>query len=126
MESTLERVRAWALFNSKDPEKAAQKISEIFTQGNDEYVVIRADVVKGKFNLVVPVDVRDDAALDGLLPKLTAVAGPATLLRVVHHYPEEPHRAHSYVAQGEFARFPLPEYEPPGRHPKSPGANPWG
>ena len=126
MESILERVRGWVLFNAKEPDQAAQAISALFTQGGEEYVVIRADVAEGKFNLVVPVDVRDNAAMDALLPKLTKIAGPATLLRVLHHYPEVPHRAHSFVAPGEHKMYPLPEYTPPGRHPKSPGANPWG
>lgn len=130
MESTLERVRAWALFNATNPEKAAQKISDLFTQGKEDYVVIRADVVhteQGEFNLVVPVDAKDEKQLNVALKRLSAEAGPATVLEVVHHHPEDPHRAHSYVAPGEFGRFPQAEYAPPGRHrPKSPGANPWG
>jgi hypothetical protein len=128
MEASSERVRAWALFSTKDP-AAAQKISDLFTQGGEDYVVIRADVVRddqGTYNLVVPVDVKDETELKKLLPKLTAVAGPARLLRVVDHHPDVPHRAHSFVTPVEHAKFRLPEYEPPGRHPKSPGANPWG
>lgn len=128
MEDTQGRVRAWALFSAKDPE-AAQRISDLFTQGQDDYVVVRADVVQddqGTLNLVVPLDVRDEATLQQLLPRLTSVAGPARLLRVVRHFPEVPHRSHSFVTPWEHDRFRLPEYDPPGRHPKSPGANPWG
>jgi hypothetical protein len=106
-------------------------LSALLTEGGDGYVVVRADVVEGDYNLVVPVDAVDAAAFDSVLSDLSGklngqvLSGP-TVLHVTDHYPLPPHCSHTFVAGGEFERFPLPEYAPPGRHPQSPGYNPWG
>ena len=123
-----DRVRAWLFFRAENPDDATEKISSLFTEGGDDYVVVRADVAQGDFSLVVPVDAADDAMFAKAVGLLTQAVGsaPALEVRVLRHYPAEPQRAHCFVHPEEHARYPLHEYSPPGRHPKSPGANPWG
>jgi hypothetical protein len=117
-----------------DPEAAANYVwTELADDdnGGNTYVIVRADVLDGnaEYNLVIPVD----AALGelenvfGLLRDDTALGVESSaLLRVVSHEPSVPHRGFSFITPGEFDAYPLPELCPPGRHPQSPGANPWG
>ena len=123
-----ERVRAWVLAKSMDAAQAAQALSAYFTQGGDEYVLVRADVVEGEVNLIVPVDAASQEALDGVLEIIRGATGDIspTVARVVSHFPDPPHRAHTFVTGDELDRDPVDEYSPPGRHPKSPGSNGWG
>ena len=111
-----------------DPHAAAKRLSTLFTQGGDDYVIIRADVVtECAFNLVVPVDAAEAHWGTAFELVVQAVgASPATVCLVQRTYPEIPHQAHCFVTEEEHRAFPLHEYFPPGRHPKSPGANPWG
>jgi hypothetical protein len=98
-------------------------------EGND-YVVVRADVVQGDFDLVIPVDAASSGVLtDTVLVKLDDLLDlPATptVLPVVGTFPNPPHVASTFITPGEFELYPAPEYCPPGRHPQSPGSNPWG
>jgi len=90
-------------------------------------VIVRADVVEGEYNLIVPVDAANDEAFDKVLALLKKVAkGDPLVARVVEHYPAPVHNAHSFITVDEYELNPLREYYPPGRHPQSPGANPWG
>jgi hypothetical protein len=125
------RIRAWLRVKAANPEAAAVAIEPYFNQGGDAWVIVRADVVDGgQHNLVVPVDVAKadgtawNAVLD-IVRKASGVQG-VDVERVVSHYPTPTHKAHSFVTQNEVEAWRVPEFEKPGRHPKSPGANPWG
>ena len=125
------RTRAWLRVKAAKPEAAAAAIEPYFNQGGDAWVIVRADVVDGgQHNLVVPVDVAkgDDTAWDTVLGIVRKAAGvqQVDVERVVSHYPTPTHRAHSFVSQNEVEAWRVPEFEKPGRHPQSPGANPWG
>jgi len=123
-----DRTRGWLFFQVKDPVAAAQRVSSLFCGGGREFVVIRADVVRGSaFNLVVPVDAATRAWRTALAEVQKAVEERAAMTaRVIDYHPTIPHQAHCFVTKREHKGFPLPEYYPPGRHPNSPGANPWG
>lgn len=127
METRSQRVRAWVLLKASDPQQAARAIGVYFTDGGDEWVIVRADVVEGEYNLIVPVDAANDEALEKVLGILKKVAkGDPSVARVVEHYPAPVHNAHCFITVDEYELNPLREYYPPGRHPQSPGANPWG
>lgn len=122
------RRRGYLYFLVDDPHAAARMVSVLFTQGGDDFVIIRADVVEGPgFNLMVPIDAADSewTRASGYVQKAVGTA-PTAVSQVVATYPENPQCAHSFITQEEYLRCPLPECAPPGRHPKSPGANPWG
>jgi hypothetical protein len=125
---SVERVRAWALVLSSNAEATAAEIASHFTQGGDDWVIVRADIVQGAHNLVVPVDAANEAAFQTVLGMLQAAPGVTQVgvERVVAHYPSPTHRSHSFVTAGELDAFPSPDFPTPGRHPKSPGSNPWG
>ena len=122
------RRRGHLYFQVDDAHAAARRVSVLFTQGGDNYVIIRADVVDGHgFNLMVPIDAADTKWTRASRDVQKAVgAAPTAVSRVVATYPENPQCAHSFITEEEYLRCPLPECAPPGRHPKSPGANPWG
>lgn len=122
------RVRAWVLAKAMDAVQAAEALSAYFTQGGDEYVVVRADVVEGEVNLIVPVDAASQAGLDTVVAMIRDATGDSspTIAKVLSHNPDPPHRSHTFVTPGELDRDPVDEYSPPGRHPKSPGRNGWG
>ena len=127
MDSGSQRVRAWVLLKTSDPRQAAKAIGVHFTEGGEEWVIVRADVVEGEHNLIVPVDAANHAALEGALEILRGVAtADPVVARVVEHYPAPVHNAHCFITVDEYEMNPLREYYPPGRHPQSPGANPWG
>ena len=123
-----ERVRAWVMVKSADAIQAAEALSAYFTQGGDQYVLVRADVVEGEANLIVPVDAESQAALDTVVEIIRGATGDTSpiVAKVVSHFPDPPHRAHTFVTEDELRRDPVPEYTPHGRHPKSPGRNGWG
>src|SRR3990172_1774924 len=122
----VERVRAWALVVSANPEATAAQIAAQFTQGGDDWVIVRADVVQGAHNLVVPIDAASEAAFQAALAMVQGAAGvqQVGVERVVQHYPSPTHRAHTFVTQSEIDEYPVPDFTSPGRHPKSPGSNP--
>ena len=125
------RTRAWLRVKAAKPEAAAVAISPYFNQGGDAWVIVRADVVKGgRHNLVVPIDVAegDSVAWKEVLKIVREAAGvqEVDVEQVVSHYPTPTHKAHSFVTQNEVEAWRVPEFEKPGRHPQSPGANPWG
>jgi ABC-type glycerol-3-phosphate transport system substrate-binding protein len=129
------RDRAWVLFQVGTPDQAAANVMEAMSDDGENgnlYVIVRADVVEGSdaYNLVIPVDAAQ-GKLDGVVQTLAEVVGvedgvsPA-VLHVTSSVPLVPHQAYTFITPGEYADYPLPEYCPPGRHPQSPGANPWG
>ncbi len=123
------RIRGWVYFDLKEPAKAeaaAEQISGLFTQGGNDFVVIRADVTT-EHHVVVALDTRA-SMWDSTVQQVQAAAkaSPTRVTQVRRHYPAVPHRAHSYVTQAEVDQWKVPEFEKAGRHPQSPGANPWG
>ncbi|MEE9513803.1 MAG: hypothetical protein V3V46_06970, partial [Anaerolineales bacterium] len=50
------RVRAWVLITSKSPKGTAASIGARYSDGEDKWVIVRADVVEGgASNVVVPI-----------------------------------------------------------------------
>jgi hypothetical protein len=109
-------------------EKTAKNLHELFTRGGDLYVAVRGDVVEGlEHNLVIPLDAASGYWESAVEKVHTAVGGTiVSHTRVTTSYPAIPHQAHCFITKDEFSAYPLHEYSPPGRHPQSPGANPWG
>jgi len=129
------RVRGWVLVKSDNPDQTASALTVDLTEGGDEYIIIRADVVQFEMesfardvNLIVPVDVASADALGQVLSRIRGTAGvrELTMANVTAYYPDPPHRSHTFVTADELSRDRVPEYDPPGRHPKSPGRNGWG
>jgi hypothetical protein len=79
-------------------------------------------------NLIVPVDAASADVLAQVQSKIRGTTGvrDLTVVNVTAYYPDPPHRAHTFVTADELGRDRVPEYDPPGRHPKSPGRNGWG
>jgi hypothetical protein len=135
-----ERYRAWVLFQMDGIDAARdvalsigtpdEKGLSLLTKGDSEYVIVRADVVKSEdgYGLVVPVDAANEQAFQAAMEQLVRVVGssPTSVLGVVEHFPAPPQRSSTYVTEKELSQCFLPEYKPFGRHPNSPGANPWG
>jgi len=131
-----ERYRAWVLFKVENPQGVAPRFGvpddkglTLLKAGEDNYVIVRADVVDGNegYTLVVPVDAANEDQFNAAYERLTALVGEqGSVLRVVAHFPTPPHRSSTFVTEKELSGCFLPEYSPPGRHPHSPGANPWG
>jgi hypothetical protein len=124
-----ERVRAWVLMTARDPSAAAAAISAHFAEGENHWVIVRADVIEGDENLMIAVDAENEDYLQEVLGLLTQAVGsePQDVRRVIEHHPSVPHAAHSFITPSELDGLYAPEFDPPGRHmPKSPGANPWG
>jgi len=129
------RVRGWVLVKSDNPDQIASALTADLTEGGDEYIIIRADVVQCEMesfardvNLIVPVDVASADVLAEVLGRISGLAGvnDVAIANVTAYYPDPPHRAHTFVTVDELGRDRVPEYDPPGRHPKSPGRNGWG
>jgi hypothetical protein len=74
------------------------------------------------------VDAASQTALDTVVQIIRDASGDRspTVAKVVSYFPDPPHRAHTFVTADELGRDRVPEYDPPGRHPKSPGRNGWG
>ncbi|MGH2620032.1 MAG: hypothetical protein ACRDHG_05605 [Anaerolineales bacterium] len=120
---------------SDNADQTASALTADLTEGGDEYIIIRADVVQaeagsflGEVNLVVPVDVANTDVLAQVRERIRSTVGVSDLAvaNVVRYFPDPPHRAHTFVTADELGRDRVPEYDPPGRHPKSPGRNGWG
>jgi hypothetical protein len=136
MEPTGDRVRAWLVFKVENRADALRKIDPFLKMGGNDYVVIRGDLVdeKSGYDLVVPVDARDQTTLDDikgtLLSDLHALS--VLVLQVMaddslRSLPWPPHAAHSYITEAELRELPDDAYPKFGRQwPASPGANPWG
>lgn len=137
METESGRVRAWVLVRSKNPEETSEALAadyydaerELpFGAGGDDIVVVRADLIDGEMNLMVPVDVANEDFLHEVVKRIREKGGvtETSVFRVLRHNPDPPHSASTYVTPEEFGRDRAPEFDPPGRHPRSPGKNAWG
>ena len=130
MEAT-RRARAWILVKAKAPEAAARRLyAALGDQGGDKWVVVRADIVDHEYNVMVPVDAQDQAALDEAHQKIRDEIGSTDTLviPVSRHIPFPPHIAHGFVHPDEAAvrAFEGPKGPEVGRLGNSPGLNGWG
>lgn len=125
-----ERVRVWVLLKADgDPEAAAARIWDTLKDDScTNWLVVRADVVTGHdgYNIVVPVDAKDDDQLAKAIEAIERVGGVAAVqqLKVVCHHPTPPHKALSFITVAEAAGDP--RIETGLRIPKSPAENAWG
>jgi hypothetical protein len=129
------RIRAWVLGKSEEAEETAKAIGQLIDDEmarapagrRDDLIIVRADVVQGEYDLVVPVDAASEDALATALEMIegAGLKEPKTL-RVQTHNPAPPHKASTYVTAKELEDHPAQEFTPAGRHPKSPGRNAWG
>jgi len=130
-ETSTSRVRAWILVKVKSPEAAARKLyAALGEQGGDRWVVVRTDIVDYDYNVMVPVDAQDKAALDEVHEKVQKEIGSTDtlMIQVSKHIPFPPHVAHGFVDPGEAAvkAFEGPKGKEVGRLGHSPGYNAWG
>ncbi len=123
-----ERTRAWILVQVDSPHDAAQTLYDtLWEEGDDNYVVIRADVVDYVYNVVIPVDAANPVALEAARQRILEITGATQIvvIPVVHLVPSVPHNAHGFITAAE-ARAGHERVDRPGRQHWSPGANPWG
>lgn len=142
-----DRYRAWVLFREPEPKGFADDVSTLLRSGGESQVIIRADLVEplvvaeaidaielivpaeqAPVTVVVPVDAASEDDFKVALGTLIGMASDKSpaVLRATVHVPWPPHCSSTFVTGGEHELYPLEEYDPPGRHPNSPGANPWG
>jgi DNA-binding Lrp family transcriptional regulator len=123
------------LVKSDNPDQTGDALTADLKEGGDAYIIIRADKVQWEaesfardVNLIVPVDAASANDLERVLSKIRAMPGvrELTVANVTAYYPDPPHKSHTFVTADELGRDRVPEYDPPGRHPKSPGRNGWG
>lgn len=108
MESTgNERARAWVLVNAEpgQAKEAAVEIWDLNPLEGDNFVV-RADIVTGPYDIVVPVDAESletltNVILDGI-QQVPGVRETLTMLVGVHN-PYPPHLGKGYVTEEEAA-----------------------
>jgi len=132
--TNLDRVRVWVLMKIEGGEAGVLKRlqglkPDLFYKdgGHEDYVIIRTDLIDYEYNVIAPIDAKDDQqyiiARDLLL---TALGGPPHIeLRTLAHHPDVPHESNAFVTYREDFTSPFPEIKA-GRIRKSPGANPWG
>ena len=150
-ENVYERARAWVLVKAGNPRKFANALAaeyrdhgrgHEFGLGGDELVVVRADVVDGEKNVVIPVDAMSDEILETFVEKIRqndfeneeaqidkgegALDISVLKVKAGGHNPMPPHRSSTYVTAREQGIDREPDYGDGGRHPQSPGRNPWG
>ena len=101
------RERAWLLIKFKDKKDPESKAEEIYRKlqhkGDNDYVVIRADVVKGPYSIVVPVDAMDAQQLDFAVTEIENIVGRnnVTRLDVTRHFPTPTYLANGFVTHEE-------------------------
>lgn len=130
------RVRAWVLVKSDEPEETAKELNEKLNdelkkphpERRKDLVIVRADVVDGEYDVIVPVDSANPGSLKQALKMIEDARGTTsvTVCEVTTHYPDPPHSTATFVTEEEHDADPVPEFAPPGLHPRSPGNNAWG
>ncbi|MEE9230370.1 MAG: hypothetical protein V3U86_06660 [Acidobacteriota bacterium] len=129
------RIRAWVLGKSEEAEETARAIGQLIgdemkkapANRREGLIIVRADVVQGDYDIVVPVDAANEESLATALEMIVGAGlGDPVTLRVQTHNPEPPHAASTFVTAAELQAHPAQEFTPAGRHPKSPGRNAWG
>lgn len=132
-EERMRRVRGWLLIKVQDSEGiegVVEKLEDaLFFEagGEDEFVIVRADVVVGGFDLVVPIDAKDRGAFRKARALIEEKLDPTEIgiLMVKRHKPMPPHKADGYIDPEEAEDYPTHRLQV-GRQRSSPGANPWG
>ena len=128
------RLRAWVFgwVDSTDKLKRLYKTEEINGLGEDRYVIVRADIVDhSDYNVIIPVDAKDDAGLEeaeGVITDQLEVRN-VSIVKVVEegHIPWPPHAAHGYITEQEVEALPIEQIPiKAGRQHASPGSNKWG
>lgn len=122
------RTRGWLLINSSTPHRVAWQVNDLFAEGGDEFVVVRADVVESLFDLLVPIDAKGPEEFKEISKRIEGMDGVelCTVIMVVRHYPNVPHNAHGYVTENEQMKGKDKRILPGRQTSNSPGANPWG
>jgi hypothetical protein len=132
-----ERARAWLLVKTENADAISDQLAAMykdekrgheFGEGGDDLVVVRADVVDGEMNLVIPVDAASTDHLNRFKAVVQGMDSGAEIivLDVRRHNPNPPHRSSTFVTAAELEIDSEPDFDPPGRHPQSPGRNAWG
>lgn len=132
------RARAWVLGWAENPAAVAEELyEEMGHTGENEYVLVRADVLEDgdhPYNLVIPVDAVTEEQLNWVREKVEGRdVTEITILKVARHEPNPPHIAHGYITAAELEA----QYEMEiklveeirlavGRQGASPGHSPWG
>jgi hypothetical protein len=119
-------IRAWLLVKVGNG-SASQVANHIYNTVNKKYAndekvfVVRADVVDGPYNLIVPVFTEKDDQLQDIISTINGMKGVTALEKSVvqKHIPNPPHKAHGFVTYQEAN--PLPR----GPIDKVNGHNPW-
>lgn len=122
------RTRGWILLQVDSPDKTAEKLYEaVRDEGDDDYVIIRADVVDFVYNLIIPVDAANEDQLKEAHKRIVAVTGAkqSVTLPVLQTFPRVPHDAHGFITpeEAEHGHEHIPKA---GRQHWSPGQNAWG
>jgi hypothetical protein len=126
--TVIPRARAWILVQSDAPRDEAQKLYDnLVDEGDDSYVVIRADVVDYEYNIVIVVDAENMGALHHVQRRILdfVPARRTAVLPVVQHIPVVPHDAQGFITDEELAAG-ADKTLTAGRQHSSPGANAWG
>ena len=126
MEGENGRVRAWVLVKGDNADAISDQLADKyrdtrdegtkdehdveFGAGGDELVVVRADVVEGQMNLVVPVDAASEEILKRFVADVQEMDPEAEILvlSVRRHDPMPPHRSSTYVTTAELWLHPHP------------------
>ena len=132
--TTDRRYRAWVLLQVNDPHQTAHALyEELKDQGDEKYVVVRADAVAGDgldYNIVIPVDAHDGSAFEQIYATILEISGAdaSAKLPVLEHVPSPPQNAQGYITQDEYERGDPRDKDKyqPGRQGNSPGWNAWG
>lgn len=127
------RVRAWILLRSESPADAARQCYDALgykegAEGDDSFVLVRADVVDYHYNIMISVDAETWAVLKEKLCEIQALAEARELavVPVVEHVPYPPHNTDGFITYVEAGEYDDEGNVIVGRQRNSPGCNPWG
>lgn len=125
------RARAWVLVRAERAQDVAEGLyDELGHEGDDSFVVVRADVVDYDYNLMIPVDAKTPESVHKVVGMIRDQPGvrDAVVVWVRSHVPYPPHDAQCYITREEVEASKRVPKEPiePGRHGASPGYNGWG
>jgi len=121
------RVRAWVLVEAEPAQEVAEGLyNALGHEGDDQFVVVRADVVDFDYNIIVPVDAESEDVLSDVVEQIRGMDGvnETVIVRVKEHVPYPPHDAHGYITAQEAEAGQ--ETVEPGRQGASPGFNAFG
>jgi hypothetical protein len=120
--------RAWVLVKVKqghDKVQVSERIIEsnkalIPKNGNPSRFIIRADVISGEYDIMVPLCGQNQRSLDDMIAAVMTTDGvdqdSSLVAKVESHNPKPPHKARGYI--------PVDEVNPNG--PGITGSNAWG